>query len=319
MNTDIEKLVLQPDYVIVGCGVSGLYCALNLPEDVSILMLSKDTFETCDSFLAQGGICVLWDEDDYDAYYNDTMKAGHYENNPESVEIMIRSSKDLIKDLINYGVDFAKDSQGNLIFTKEGAHSKNRIAFHEDITGEEITTKLFAAAKAKPNIEMMEYTTMYDLIVEDGVCLGIRARDDQSTEYEILAKETILATGGIGGLYKHSTNFPILTGDALDVAKKYNIQTEHLDYVQIHPTTFIHPTQYYVVYINNLTSLHKETIISSLNAYQAFVGYVDTTFMSIFKSLISRSLMSICIKHKDTMILRHEDDIDDNENINRVS
>ena len=238
MNTDIEKLVLQPDYVIVGCGVSGLYCALNLPEDVSILMLSKDTFETCDSFLAQGGICVLWDEDDYDAYYTDTMKAGHYENNPESVEIMIRSSKDLIKDLINYGVDFAKDSQGNLIFTKEGAHSKNRIAFHEDITGEEITKKLFAAAKAKPNIEMMEYTTMYDLIVEDGVCLGIRARDDQSTEYEILAKETILATGGIGGLYKHSTNFPILTGDSLDVAKKYNIQTEHLDYVQIHPTTF---------------------------------------------------------------------------------
>lgn len=88
------------------------------------------------------------------------------------------------------------------------------------------------------------------------------------------------------------------------------------DMVKIHPTTFIHPTQYYVVYINNLTSLHKETIISSLNAYQAFVGYVDTTFMSIFKSLISRSLMSICIKHKDTMILRHEDDIDDNENIN---
>ena len=88
------------------------------------------------------------------------------------------------------------------------------------------------------------------------------------------------------------------------------------DMVKIHPTTFIHPTQYYVVYINNLTSFHKETIISSLNAYQAFVGYVDTTFMSIFKSLISRSLMSICIKHKDTMILRHEDDIDDNENIN---
>ncbi len=88
------------------------------------------------------------------------------------------------------------------------------------------------------------------------------------------------------------------------------------DMVQIHPTTFRHPTQYYVVYINNLTSLHKETIISSLKAYHAFVGYVDTTFMSLFKSLISRSLMSICIKHKDTMILRHEDDIDDNENIN---
>ena len=129
---------LHYDVVIVGCGVGGLYTALNLPEDKQILMLSKAELETCDSMLAQGGICVLRDEDDYDSYFEDTMRAGHYENRKESVDIMIRGSRDVINDLIGYGVQFERNEDGSLAYTKEGAHSKPRICFHEDITGEEI-------------------------------------------------------------------------------------------------------------------------------------------------------------------------------------
>ena len=118
-------------------------------------------------------------------------------------------------------------------------------------------------------------------------------------------------------LNKEST-CSILCGDI--IADYLPCETVHdillNDMVQIHPTTFKYPTQYFVVYINNLSSLHKDTIITSLITYNAFVGYVDTTFMSLFKSLISRSLVSICIKYKDIMILRHEDDIDDDKNIN---
>lgn len=138
---------LHYDVVIVGCGVGGLYTALNLPEDKQILMLSKAELETCDSMLAQGGICVLRDEDDYDSYFEDTMRAGHYENRKESVDIMIRGSRDVINDLIGYGVQFERNEDGSLAYTKEGAHSKPRICFHEDITGEEITTHLLSAVK----------------------------------------------------------------------------------------------------------------------------------------------------------------------------
>ena len=123
------------DTVIVGCGVAGLYTALNLPDDKRIIMLSKEDVASCDSMLAQGGICVMFDEDDYDAYYEDTMKAGHYENRAESVDIMIRSSRAVIDDLLNYGVRFEKNEDGSLAYTKEGAHSRPRICFHKDITG----------------------------------------------------------------------------------------------------------------------------------------------------------------------------------------
>ena len=227
---------LQADVVIVGTGVGGCFSALNLSEDLSIIMITKSDLESSDSFLAQGGICVLHDDDDYDSYFEDTMRAGHYENRKESVDIMIRGSQDVIHDLIGYGVDFAKED-GKLLYTREGAHSRPRILFHEDITGKEITSKLLAQIKTRKNIHIMEYTTMTDILISQGACAGIEAETSDHKKIYIHADQTIFASGGIGGRYKHSTNFPHLTGDAIDIAKKHGIRLEHLDYVQIHPTT----------------------------------------------------------------------------------
>ena len=227
---------LQADVVIVGTGVGGCFSALNLSEDLSIIMITKSDLESSDSFLAQGGICVLHDDDDYDSYFEDTMRAGHYENRKESVDIMIRGSQDVIYDLIGYGVDFAKED-GKLLYTREGAHSRPRILFHEDITGKEITSKLLAQIKTRKNIQIMEYTTMTDILISKGACAGIEAETSDHKKIYIHADQTIFASGGIGGRYKHSTNFPHLTGDAIDIAKKHGIRLEHLDYVQIHPTT----------------------------------------------------------------------------------
>ena len=227
---------LQADVVIVGTGVGGCFSALNLPEDLSIIMITKSDLESSDSFLAQGGICVLHDDDDYDSYFEDTMRAGHYENRKESVDIMIRGSQDVIHDLIRYGVDFAKED-GKLLYTREGAHSRPRILFHEDITGKEITSKLLAQIKTRKNIQIMEYTTMTDILISKGACAGIEAETSDHKKIYIHADQTIFASGGIGGRYQHSTNFPHLTGDALDISKKHGIRLEHLDYVQIHPTT----------------------------------------------------------------------------------
>ena len=225
----------RTDVVIVGTGVAGTFSALNLPKDKNIIMITKSDLESSDSFLAQGGICVLTDENDYDNYFEDTMKAGHYENRKESVDIMIRSSQEIIHDLIGYGVDFAHDGD-KLLYTREGAHSRPRILFHEDITGQEITSKLLAQVKKLPNVTIYEYTTMTDILVDDGKCTGMVAETKEGETLHIHADNTIMATGGIGGLYEHSTNFPILTGDACRIAKEHGVELEHMDYVQIHPT-----------------------------------------------------------------------------------
>ena len=227
MNTDI---------VIVGCGVAGLYCALNFPENRNILIVTKNKARRSDSYLAQGGICVLRDEEDYKAFYEDTMKAGHYENNPESVDIMIRSSQGVIEDLVSFGVRFEKNGEA-FTYTREGAHSASRILFHEDETGKEITSNLLETARSRKNITLIENFTMVDLICDDNKCYGIIGHDETGNYQVINANYTVLATGGIGGLFEHSTNYRHLTGDALAMAIKYDIKLKHIDYIQIHPTT----------------------------------------------------------------------------------
>jgi L-aspartate oxidase len=149
---------------------------------------------------------------------------------------MIRSSRDIINHLLELGVRFEKKPDGSLAYTREGAHSRPRICFHKDITGEEITTSLLRHVKTLPNVTIMEYTTMTDIMEENRVCIGIKAQTSDGKELKIYAPDTVMATGGIGGLYKHSTNFPILTGDACRISKEHGVELEHMDYVQIHPT-----------------------------------------------------------------------------------
>ena len=230
------------DVVIVGCGVAGLYCALNLPRALSVVLLSKEAVGNCDSMLAQGGICVLHDEDDYEAFFEDTLRAGHYENRLESVDLMIRTSRPIIDDLIKRGVRFARRPDGSLDYTREGAHSRPRIVYHEDVTGEEITTHLLACVRALPNVRILENTCMTDLIEDTDregrrVCRGVLAVGEKNERLEIRADATVFATGGVGGLYERSTNFSCLTGDGCRVAAEHGVLLEHMDYVQIHPTT----------------------------------------------------------------------------------
>ena len=227
---------MKADVVIVGSGVAGLYCALNLPQEKSIIVVTKNKARRSDSYLAQGGICVLRDEDDYDAFYEDTMKAGHYENNPDSVHIMIHSSQDVIADLVSFGVRFEKNGE-EFLYTREGAHSHHRILFHEDETGKEITSHLLETARNRENITIIENYTMVDLICDGNECHGIIGHDENGVYSAIGADYTVLATGGIGGIFEHSTNYKHLTGDAIALALKYGIKLQHIDYIQIHPTT----------------------------------------------------------------------------------
>ena len=224
------------DVIIVGTGVAGCFAALHLSETMDVLMITKGDLEESDSFLAQGGICVQKDDSDYDSFYEDTMRAGHYENRPESVDFMISSSRPVIDELIKYGVEFEREQQ-QLLYTREGAHSTNRILFHEDITGEEITSKLLAQVKRRENIQILTHTTMLDILCGEEGCDGFLLKTAGGQMKAVFADDVIWACGGIGGIYDNSTNFPHLTGDALAISIRHGIRLKNISYVQIHPTT----------------------------------------------------------------------------------
>lgn len=226
----------KTDVVIVGTGAAGLFCALNLPENCNVLMITKADVDESDSFLAQGGMCMLRGEEDYESYFEDTMKAGHYENNKASVDVMLRSSQEIARDLIKFGVEFEKNGD-QLAFTREGGHSRPRILFHEDITGKEITSKLLQRVQERANVTILAHTMMLDILCDKEECYGLVIREQDGRISCVQAKYTVLASGGLGGLYQHTTNFRHITGDALAIALRHGIEMEHIDYIQIHPTT----------------------------------------------------------------------------------
>lgn len=231
------KDFIKTDVVIVGSGVAGLFTALCLPKDKDILVITKEDLKECDSYLAQGGVCVLKDIDDFNCYFEDTMKAGHYENDPESVRVMIESSTDVIGTLVDLGVQFDTDNEGDFDYTREGAHRRNRILHHKDETGKEITATLLRIAKKRSNITFVTQTTMIDFIEKDNICQGIVCEDEYGEMGAIIAKDIVLATGGIGGLFLNSTNYPHITGDSFALSIKHGVELKDMNYIQIHPTT----------------------------------------------------------------------------------
>jgi L-aspartate oxidase len=165
------------------------------------------------------------------------MKAGHYENNPESVRIMIEQSREVIGTLVDLGVDFDTDEEGEFDYTREGAHRQNRILHHKDETGKEITATLLKIAKQRENITFVTQTTMIDFIEKDNKCYGIVCEDEFGEMGAIIAHDIILATGGIGGLFTNSTNFPHITGDSFALSLMHGVELQDMNYIQIHPTT----------------------------------------------------------------------------------
>lgn len=231
-----DKLSNSFDVIIVGTGVAGLFAALSISPKLKILMICKDKIKNSDSYLAQGGICTLKEPSDFDSFLEDTLRAGRYENKEESVRVMIENSPMIMERLIEYGVEFDLKNDGSFEYTREGAHSTYRILHHKDVTGKEITNKLLNNVRERENITLCEFTNMMDLIIEDNTCKGVVMLKDGAVNV-VYAREVILATGGIGGLFAHSTNFRHITGDSFALALRHGIKLENINYIQIHPTS----------------------------------------------------------------------------------
>lgn len=225
------------DVLIIGSGVSGLYCALNLRCDLNILVVAKGKIDCTNTYLAQGGISVARGEEDIPLYIEDTMKAGKYKNDLEAVKVLISESMFNIENLIDMGLNFDRDNNGNLDFTKEGAHSINRIVHTKDNTGESTAKVLIENVRRRKNITVYEDTYFADIIEDNKNCIGaIFIKDNE--QINVYSKSVVIATGGIGGLYNNSTNQRILKGDGIAVATKHNIELKDINYIQIHPTAF---------------------------------------------------------------------------------
>lgn len=227
------------DVLIVGTGIAGLYTALNLRDDIRILIITKNSFRDCNSYLAQGGISTSLGLFDEENYFNDTLKAGNYHNDTNAVKLLIKNSIENINTLIKLGVPFDKTEE-KINYTREGGHSEFRIVHVKDETGKSVTETLLNIVSKKRNITMLENTTLIDLICKDNTCYGGTLRDSHRT-YKVNSKFTILATGGIGGIFNSTTNVEYLTGDGLNISLKHNIEIKDMEYLQLHPTVLYEP------------------------------------------------------------------------------
>ena len=223
------------DVVIIGSGVAGLTCALSLDRKLEIILLTKKKLKDSNSYLAQGGISVCRGKNDREEYIEDTLIAGHYKNNREAVEILVDESEEAIKTLIKNGVKFTGDEKG-LFYTREGGHRKFRILYCEDQTGKYIMESLIEKVLERDNIKIIEDCEFLDIIEKENHCLGVLTKKEEV--FSIKSKFTVLATGGIGGIYENTTNFSHIKGDGVAAAIKHNIEIKDISYIQIHPTTF---------------------------------------------------------------------------------
>lgn len=228
---------ITTDVLIVGTGVAGLYTAINLRKDLNVLMLCKKEPTESNTTLAQGGISVLRGKEDTELYIEDTMKAGRYKNDRTAVEVLVNESQENIAILDKIGVVFDRDEKGGYQYTREGAHSVNRIVHCKDRTGKEVEEALLKEVKTRKNIKIIEEAYLVDILKEGNSCFGgIIIKDGK--QYNIYSKATILATGGIGGIFRNSTNKRIMAGDGFAIALKNNIKLKNMNYIQFHPTAF---------------------------------------------------------------------------------
>ena len=225
---------METDVLIVGSGLAGLHTALSLSDDTEVVVVTNSKIRECNSYLAQGGITTVR-ASDRELFTRDTMAAGGGESSLEAIGVVGCDSMKYLTKLAEMGVEFERDTEGNLKFTREAAHSINRIAYRGSETGKAIMETLIERVRGRKKIRVIEECHLLDLIVKDNRAEGALVEIEGEVE-EIACRKVVLATGGIGGLFATTTNNKNIDGIALALAKRYSIETRDLGYIQFHPT-----------------------------------------------------------------------------------
>ncbi|MEW4454205.1 L-aspartate oxidase [Bremerella sp. JC817] len=225
------------DVLIIGGGIAGLRAALEVDPKLSALILSKEQIQESNSNYAQGGIAGVLDEDDrYEDHVSDTIIAGGSLCDREVVDLVVHEGPQCIRELIEWGTNFDR-IDGRLALTREGGHGRDRIVHAlGDSTGKEVIRSVVEMVRSLPNIQIWQNEFTQDLITHDGVCRGALASDEKHGRTLIWAKQTILASGGVGQIYRESTNPGVATGDGIAMALRAGAETRDMEFMQFHPT-----------------------------------------------------------------------------------
>ena len=225
------------DFLVIGAGIAGLRAAIELAPAGQVLVLAKREVADSSTQFAQGGIAAaLSDEDEISLHLQDTLNAGDGLCNPDAARVLVEDAPARIEELIAWDTQFDREGT-KLTFGREGAHSRNRILHaHGDSTGREIQRALYAKAKALDAISVREFEFSTDLILEHGRIAGVRVVDDRGQHAAIHASAVLLATGGLGQLYRNTTNPGVATGDGVAMAYRAGAEMTDLEFIQFHPT-----------------------------------------------------------------------------------
>ena len=250
---------MQTDFLVIGSGIAGLTYALKVAEacpDNTVTILTKTQSDETNTKYAQGGIAGVmdFDKDSFDKHIEDTLIAGDGLCDREVVEIVVREGVERIKELISWGANFDKDKEGDYALGREGGHSEFRILHHKDVTGKEMERALLEAIKSKPNIQLISHCFVLDIITQhhlgflvtkatpDIECYGVYVLNLNTHKIEkIVAKITLLATGGNGQVYRTTTNPAIATGDGVAMVYRAKGRIENMEFIQFHPTALYEP------------------------------------------------------------------------------
>jgi L-aspartate oxidase len=227
----------ETDFVVVGAGIAGLRAAIELAPAGRVLVLAKKELTESATQYAQGGIAAaLSDEDEIGLHLQDTLNAGDGLCNLEAAKVLVQEGPERIEELIAWGTEFDRTGT-KLAFTREGAHSRNRILHaHGDSTGREIGRALYFRAKAEKSVTILEFEFATGLSLEEGRAAGLEVMDEQGHRREVHASALLLATGGLGQVYLETTNPSVATGDGVAMAFRAGAEISDMEMVQFHPT-----------------------------------------------------------------------------------
>lgn len=234
--------MIPTNYLIIGSGVAGLTFAIKIADrfpDKKVTIVTKSNEDESNTKYAQGGIAIVTDEteDSYQKHIEDTLICGDGLCDVDVVKMVVTEGPKRLRELIEWGAKFDKTAKGNFDLGKEGGHSQNRVVHHKDQTGHEIERAILDQVHQKGNITVLDHHFALDLITENNRCLGVFVLNQKTDEIITFQSDfTVLATGGIGHLYGHTTNPIIATGDGIAMAFRANATIKDMEFIQFHPT-----------------------------------------------------------------------------------
>jgi L-aspartate oxidase len=284
--------VKKYDVLIIGAGIAGLYSALNIPSNKSVLVVCKDIPWECNTFYAQGGLATAINEDDIASHVEDTMMAGAYHNNRDMVEIMSKTSIETTQDIINRGMEFDKDIANNILYTKEAAHSVERIVHAGgDATGRYMHYFLMVKNRHK----LQKNTLVYDLLIQNGKCYGVKATVNYKPT-TIYADNIIIASGGVGSLYEFNTNSRTISADIHGICVEKGIALADMEMMQFHPTVFVKTP--YARKLLLTEALRGEGAFVVNEKGERFLFDYDSRGELASRDIVSRAIFDYKRKHK---------------------